>query len=182
MMIEIMKQQVLSRQVQNRHLLALYSVVTGDFLGFYCAVGIIERSTIGYTAVYNVSGDKFGTGSATYTYQGGDAISLYATGETPQSAPTITNSTGESNVTATAARLNGELTDDGGLTTSVTVYWGDNDGGTTAGNWDNNYSLGNQSIGTFYHYVSSLVLVYVLLQVYASNSEGGDWADSTESF
>ena len=57
-------------------------VVTGDFIGCFYATGLIERSTSGYTAIYRAGGDKFGTGSASYNLLAGDAISLYATGET----------------------------------------------------------------------------------------------------
>ena len=58
-------------------------VVTGDFIGCYFATGLIEISTGGgYTATYVAVGDKFGTGSATYSRQSDRAISLYATGDT----------------------------------------------------------------------------------------------------
>jgi hypothetical protein len=57
-------------------------VVTGDFLGCYYASGLIERTLGSYTAIYNVSGDKFGTGSAVYSINASYAISLYATGDT----------------------------------------------------------------------------------------------------
>lgn len=158
-------------------------VVTGDFIGYYCSSGFGESSSTGYSGVYRASGDKFGGGANTYTINANITISLYATGETTANPPTVTNSTGESNVTATAARLNGGLTDDGGATTTVKVYWGDNDGGTTAGNWDNNYSLGTQAEGTFYHDVSSLSSgTTYYYRYYASNSYGGAWASSTESF
>ena len=63
-------------------------------------------------------------------------------------APTVTNSTGASDVTSTSAKLNGEITE-GSPNPSVTIYWGDNDGGTTAGNWDNSVNLGTKGTGTF---------------------------------
>jgi hypothetical protein len=79
-------------------------VEAGDFIGCYAAGGFIARSTIGYTAIYNVRGDKFGKGSATYTLQSGQAISLYAKGETGGldiSPPSIT-----STLTFGTAKLN----------------------------------------------------------------------------
>ena len=49
-------------------------------------------------------------------------------------APTVTNSAA-TNVTMSAARLNGQVTDTGGEAPSVTIYWGDNDGVTTPGSY-----------------------------------------------
>lgn len=97
------------------------------------------------------------------------------------SAPTVVNSDAN-NVTYNAARLNGEVTYTGGQDPNVIVYWGDNDGETTAGNWDHNEALGAQG-GTFYTDISSLddnTTYY--FRCYASNSGGSDWADSTAQF
>jgi RHS repeat-associated protein len=96
-------------------------------------------------------------------------------------APTVTNSTGESNVTSSSARLNGNLTDDGGATTTVHVCWGDDDAGI--GTWDHDQNLGTQSEGTFYYDASSLnPSTSYYYRCYATNSAGSDWADSTETF
>jgi len=98
-------------------------------------------------------------------------------------APTITNGTGASLIEDTTARLNGNLTDDGNATTTVTVYWGDNDGGTTPGSWDYNHSLGEQSEGALYYDVTSLPTgTTIYYTYYAVTSEGSDWADRSESF
>ena len=40
------------------------------------------------------------------------------------------------------------LTDNGNAATTVVFYWGDNDGGTTASNWDSNVTLTNAPEGT----------------------------------
>jgi dipeptidyl aminopeptidase/acylaminoacyl peptidase len=98
-------------------------------------------------------------------------------------APTVTNSTGASNIASTSATLNGELTSTGGVNPTVHIYWGDNNGGTTPGAWDNNVNLGVKGLGTFYTDISGLTpgSTYYY-RCYASNSAGSDWADSTASF
>jgi len=97
--------------------------------------------------------------------------------------PTVTNSTGASNITQTSARLNGEVTSTGGENPTVHIYWGDNDGGTTEGNWDNDVNLGTQGTGTFYTNVSGLTAdTDYYYRCYAENSGDGSWATSTEPF
>jgi hypothetical protein len=114
-------------------------------------------------------------GTARMVYWG---LVCYIPGITP---PTVTNSTGESNVTQTKARLNGELTDDGGENCTVHVYWGDNDGETTPGNWDHAQDIGSQAAGTFYYDATGLIPnTNYYYRCYAVNSAGDDWADSTE--
>jgi len=101
----------------------------------------------------------------------------------PIVTPNVTNSTGESNVTATSARLNGEVTDTGDENPTVHIYWGDNDGGTDAGSWDNDVNLGTKSAGTFYTDISGLSPnTTYYYRCYTENSAGDYWASSTESF
>lgn len=98
-------------------------------------------------------------------------------------APTVTNSTGASNVTTTAARLNGEVTDTGGENPTVHIYWGDNDGGITPGNWDHIEDLGIKGAGAFYKDISNLSPnTTYYYRCYATNSAGSDWANSSASF
>ncbi|GAI46083.1 unnamed protein product, partial [marine sediment metagenome] len=98
-------------------------------------------------------------------------------------APTVTNNGGESNVTASSARLNGEVTDTGGDNPTVHIYWGDNDGGTTAANWDHDENLGTKGVGTFYYDAPSLSpSTTYYYRCYATNPAGSDWADSAASF
>ncbi len=97
--------------------------------------------------------------------------------------PTVTN-TGATNITSTSARLNGEVTSTGGENPTVHIYWGDNDGGTTTGSWDNDVNLGTKGTGTFYTDISGLdtgTTTYYY-RCYATNSGGTAWADSTNSF
>jgi len=85
-------------------------------------------------------------------------------------------------VTANSARLNGQVSDNGLEDPTVTVYWGDEDGETTPGSWDNADFIGTQHL-TFYHDISSLSpSTTYYFRAYAENSTGGAWADSTESF
>ena len=148
----------------------------------------------------NLSGATSSTYNATEAPSNGDGryfrCILNAAGATQQisaadrgyraltpTAPTITNSTGASNIEDTTARLNGNLTDNGNVDATVWVYWGDNDGGTTAENWDNSHSLGVLSEGACYYDVSGLATGTThYYRFYAVNSEGSDWADSTASF
>ncbi|RKY10080.1 MAG: hypothetical protein DRP66_00630 [Planctomycetota bacterium] len=98
-----------------------------------------------------------------------------------RTAPTVINAPAAS-ITSNSARLNGEVTDNGNEDPTVTVYWGDNDGGTTPGNWDNADTIGTQG-STFYDDISSLSPeTTYYFRAYAVNSMGGDWADSTASF
>ena len=103
--------------------------------------------------------------------------------ETLAGVPTVTNGVGATNVTTTSATLNGNLTDDVGENCTAIIYWGDNDGVTTAGNWDNNETIGtNLTNGTFYTDVSNLTNVTYYYRCYANNTAGSDWADSTVTF
>jgi len=98
------------------------------------------------------------------------------------SPPTVTNSTGDSNVTSDSARLNGEVTATGGEGPTVRIYWGDNDGVTNPTNWDNVENLGIKGIGVFFQDISGLApSTTYYYRCYASNSAGSDWANDTES-
>ena len=57
-------------------------VVAGDYIGIYYSGGKIERDNSGGGGIYYVSGNKFGSGSATYTVAANYVMSLYATGAT----------------------------------------------------------------------------------------------------
>lgn len=59
-------------------------VVTGDLLGCYYSSGVLESDTSGFDGIYNSnsSGDRFGSGSSTYNFAAGDALSIYGAGST----------------------------------------------------------------------------------------------------
>jgi hypothetical protein len=101
----------------------------------------------------------------------------------PPVPPTVTNSTGASNVAATSATLNGEIEDTGGENPTVYIYWGDEDSGEVAGDWDTHEDLGTKDAGAFYVNISSLDQdTTYYYKCFAYNSGGDDWADSTTSF
>jgi transcriptional regulator CtsR len=101
----------------------------------------------------------------------------------PVTAPAVTNSTGGSNITTTAATLNGNLTSDGGAASTVSVYWGTTDGGTTAASWSGNVAVGTQSVGAFTANLTGLTAsTTYYYRCYASNSAGSAWASSSASF
>lgn len=94
--------------------------------------------------------------------------------------PGITTSAASS-ITSTTARLNGNVTATNGENPTVTVYWGDNDGGTTAGNWDNNSAPTSpgqpQGIAAFYKDVTGLTTnTTYYFTAKAVNSAGTTWA------
>ena len=98
---------------------------------------------------------------------------------TPAAAPTVTNA-GASDITDSSARLNGRVIRTGGENPTVYIYWGDNNGGNTPGNWDNEVNLGIKGKTSFFTDIKGLDsnTVYYY-RCYAVNSAGSDWADST---
>jgi hypothetical protein len=102
----------------------------------------------------------------------------------PPTPPTVTNGIEATCIGESSARLNGEVTNTGGEHPTVHIYWGDNDGGTTAGNWDHDENLGNLGAGTFYKDITALNQASnYFYRCYAKNSAAsGSWASSTASF
>ena len=85
-------------------------------------------------------------------------------------------------VAARSARLNGNVTVAGGDPPNVTLYYGDEDGGTTMAAWDVAIPIGKQS-GTFSHFVTQLVAeTTYYFRVFAENMAGGVWSPATTSF
>gem|GEM_PF-4027443 len=97
--------------------------------------------------------------------------------------PTVTNSGGATDILVNSAVANGEVTNDGGSAVTVYLYWGDNDGGTTAGDWDNVQNLGVKGLETFFYPLTNLQPSTVhYYRYFAYNSTGGNWAGSSASF
>ncbi len=87
-----------------------------------------------------------------------------------------------SGITASTAVLNGQITSTGGENPTVTIYWGDDDAGIT-GPWDDSEDLGTQGSGAFSTSIGTLSAdTTYYYRCYASNSAGGAWAPSTETF
>jgi hypothetical protein len=100
-------------------------------------------------------------------------------------APTVTTSAA-TNITTTTATLNGNVTATGGENPTVTVYWGDNDGGQVPGSWDYSSAPTSpsqpQGVAAFYKNVTDLspgTLYYFSAK--ATNSSGTGWG-TTQSF
>jgi autotransporter-associated beta strand protein len=86
-------------------------------------------------------------------------------------------------VTSTSANLNGTLVSTGGSTTTVTIYHGSSDGGTTPANWAGSLNLGTRPVGNFGGAISGLPVGSVrYFRAFASNATGGTWAPATSSF
>ena len=82
----------------------------------------------------------------------------YEMGAYEMPLPGIDNDGGASDVQATFAALNGDLTLQDGLTTAVTVYWGTNDCGITNSAWDHSRLVSaNAQQGLVSTIVTSLV-------------------------
>ena len=86
------------------------------------------------------------------------------------------------NVGAFAAILAGQIVVTGNDPPLVTLYYGDNDGGTNASSWDHAAELGVQ-VGTFTAPVLALEpLTNYYFTTYARNALGDDWATPSLSF
>lgn len=95
--------------------------------------------------------------------------------------PAITN-TSATNVTGTAAKVGGEVTESGGDPPVVTLFWGDNDGGTNAGSWDNSVDLGIRSGGFSSELTGLNPLTTYYFRSRAVNGGAEVWTSSTETF
>ena len=86
-------------------------------------------------------------------------------------------------VGSTIANLQGSVTDTGFDDPTVSVYWGDNDGGTSSNNWDQQINLGVRASGTFVTSLTGLIPeADYFYRVFASNSGGSSWASETKTF
>jgi hypothetical protein len=96
--------------------------------------------------------------------------------------PPVVENSAATGVGSTSAVVGGVVTATGGESPQVTIYWGDNDGGTDPGSWDGTLDLGTQS-GSFNAPLTGLSPSRTYyFRAYAENSGGADWADASESF
>jgi len=112
---------------------------------------------------------------------------VWATGKSfvTLGVPTVTTSFATS-ITGATATLNGNVTATGGENPTVVVYYGDNDGGTTAASWDSNAAPTSpaqpQGVASFYLNVAALnssTLYYYSAK--ATNTYGTVWG-TTKTF
>ena len=129
---------------------------------------------------YAFKGDNTSSGS------GGEGWSPVQSFTTPTSvsAPILGTLHSVTDITSSAAKLNVNLQSTGGDTTTLKFYWGDNDGGTTAANWDNTITISNAQPGNLIGEITSGLsapTVYYY-RAMASNWVGDSWAAGTTSF
>ncbi|MDD5522887.1 MAG: DUF2341 domain-containing protein [Kiritimatiellae bacterium] len=97
--------------------------------------------------------------------------------------PVINNNGGVTNVTMSSAWINGYLVITGGAPTTVSVYWGETDGGTNELTWGNVINFGITGAGPLTTNVTGLsVASTYYYRYYASNSYGECWAPYSTIF
>ncbi|HEX2749194.1 MAG TPA: fibronectin type III domain-containing protein, partial [Verrucomicrobiales bacterium] len=98
--------------------------------------------------------------------------------------PPVVENLPVSTVTATTALTGADLQSTGFAPTTLKLYYGPADGGTTAGAWANVADLGVQSVATNYPYtIQGLTQgTPYYYRTYAENSAGNDWANATGTF
>jgi hypothetical protein len=91
------------------------NITSGDYIGFYCATGLIEAAASGGSGVrYYYGANKCTTGTeASYTLSSGQAVSIYGTGGPPVVIATVTTQA-VSDIGTDAAVGHGTITDTGG--------------------------------------------------------------------
>ncbi|MBN1670751.1 MAG: DUF11 domain-containing protein [Kiritimatiellae bacterium] len=114
-----------------------------------------------------------------YTLQiEGDRLVLRHIGQ-----PFVDNNGGASDVTAGSATLNGELLDEGRGAITISLFWGDDDAGTNAPDWDYEAVLGLTPLGAFSTNVTGLTTnTTYYYRSFASNATQMAWASSTTNF
>ena len=91
------------------------------------------------------------------------------------------------NLDTTSADLEVVLSDNGNDATTITFFYGDNDGGTTASSWDSNLSFSNASEATIRVSATGLTsgqtyYFRALAKNSSSQNNGEDWANSSTAF
>ncbi|MDA9110479.1 DUF2341 domain-containing protein, partial [bacterium] len=108
------------------------------------------------------------------------------TTETSISAPVL-GAQSVANKGTTTADLEVVLTDNGNDATTITFFYGDNDGGTTPSSWDSNVTFSNALEATIRKSITGLTSGRTYhFRAFAKNSastnNGEDWADSSTAF
>ena len=101
--------------------------------------------------------------------------------ETDPEPPAVEN-IAASEIGATTVTVGADVTDTGGDTPAVTVYYGTADAGTNAGAWQNSVSLGNQSGSATAGLTGLSQSTLYFYRAFASNGGGDAWAAASGSF
>ncbi|MGN6641648.1 MAG: DUF2341 domain-containing protein, partial [Verrucomicrobiota bacterium] len=97
----------------------------------------------------------------------------------------VTTAGGATNITATSATFQAALQNAGtsGASTRVILYWGDTDGGTNSGEWQNLLDCGLRSPGAFTTNISGLQpATRHFYRCFGSNALGAAWSTNTATF
>jgi hypothetical protein len=163
------------------------TVNSGDCIGFYYTAGNLDAATSGGSGIRYKSGEYIDVNdtSTTWSLASGYVTSCQAIAASVVS-PSITISAATT-VTGSTATLPGNVTATGGEDPHVTVYWGDDDAGTTAGSWDSNSDptspAQHQGVAGFYKDVTGLTKnTQYFWRAAATNSAGTTWAAATLNF
>ena len=103
---------------------------------------------------------------------------------TSVSAPILGSLHAATEITSSAVKFNVNLQSTGGADSNVTIYWGDNDGGTTVSSWDNSINISNAQPGNLIGEITSGLSAPTIyyFRTKAVNWVGSTWATSTVSF
>ena len=116
--------------------------------------------------------------SAPTTFTNASFVSTYAA-----NAPAMVATRPATSLTSSTATLNGNLASTGGAATTVTLYWGSTDGGTTPASWANSIALGTLTVGNFSSNLSSLTPgATYYCRAFATNANGNSWAPDSIAF
>jgi hypothetical protein len=130
--------------------------------------GLVPATTYYFIAyASNASGTSYGSPGSSFVSANGP--------------PSVSN-VAATNVLASSATLGAQVTNTGGVTPTVTVYYGTTDGGTTVGSWTSSVSLGTLN-GTGTANVTNLTMSSsYFFRALATNSAGSTWAASSTTF
>ncbi|HEX2747009.1 MAG TPA: lamin tail domain-containing protein, partial [Verrucomicrobiales bacterium] len=146
------------------------NVSAGNQTGAFTAdVSGLAANTQYYFRCYaqNAAGSAWASPSLTFT--------------TPSGPPVVAN-VAATNILATSATAGAQVTSTGGSTTTVTLFYGTADGGTTPASWTSSVSLGAQT-GTATTALSNLTPgTTYYFRARAVNSSATAWAPATASF
>ena len=152
----------IAREFSTRYLNASFDEVR---------ISSVARSTAWLQATH-------ATISSPTTFANPSFASTYTT-----NAPAMVATRPATSITSTTATLNGNLSFTAGSTTSITLYWGPGDGGTSPANWANSIALGSSPVGNFTSNISSLTPGTTYhFRALTSNSNGSAWSPDSISF
>ena len=140
--------------------------------------GEIEIVSQQYTGAIPTSVDAAGIadGAKGYALNGIRLIE-----KAPTAPPTLVN-TPATGIGAFSASIGGRIVSTGGQAPNTRIYFGDNDAGTVAANWDAWIDLGQQA-GDFSGLIGNLSQARTYYyRAFAENSVGAAWAPATASF